>query len=86
MHVLGESWDEIGEFGMILAWNMNGWLIIDVGMSWACMIILRWLVRHDFWYGQDVIPLISRWDLMVVPHWSGYNSTMVVWWCLMVRT
>jgi len=23
---------------------------------------------------------------MVVPHWSGRNSTMVVWWCLMVRT
>jgi len=32
--------------------------------------------------GQDIIPWISRWDLMVVPHWSGRNSTMVAWWCL----
>jgi len=23
---------------------------------------------------------------MVVPHWSGRNSTLVAWWCLMVRT
>jgi len=23
---------------------------------------------------------------MVVPHWLGHNSTMVSWWCLMVRT
>jgi len=23
---------------------------------------------------------------MVVPHWSESNSTMVSWWCLMVRT
>jgi len=22
---------------------------------------------------EDVIPWISRWDLMVVPHWSGCN-------------
>jgi len=32
--------------------------------------------------GQDVISWISMWDLMVVPHWSRRNSTMVVWWCL----
>jgi len=32
--------------------------------------------------GQDVIPWISRWNLMVVPHWSGRNSTRVSWWCL----
>jgi len=31
---------------------------------------------------QDVIPWISRWDLMVLPHWSGHNSTMVTWWYL----
>jgi len=23
---------------------------------------------------------------MVVPHWSRHDSTLVVWWCLMVRT
>jgi len=26
----------IDEFGMILVWNMNGWLVINVGMELVC--------------------------------------------------
>jgi len=36
--------------------------------------------------GQDIIPWISRWDLMVVSYWSRRNSMLVALWCLMVRT
>jgi len=35
--------------------------------------------------GQDVIPWISRWDLMVVAHWSGRNSTLVTGGASLVR-
>jgi len=40
--------------------------------------ILFDLIDNVF-FGQDVIPWISRWDLMVVPHWSRRNSMMVAW-------
>jgi len=46
----------LDKFGMILVQNMKGWLVIFIGMRLVCMIILCWLVRHDFWYGQHVIP------------------------------
>jgi len=48
LHVLNGLWVEIGEFGMILVWDMNGWLVIEAGMELVCMIILCWLMKHDF--------------------------------------
>jgi len=41
-------WAGLDEFGMILVRNMNGWLVIYIDMRLVCMIILHWLVRHDF--------------------------------------
>jgi len=40
LHVLNGCWAEIDEFGMIMVWNMNGWLIINVDMELVCMINL----------------------------------------------
>ena len=46
MHVLSGLWIGNNEFGMTLVWNMNEWLVINVGMELVCMIILCWLVRR----------------------------------------
>jgi len=58
-----------------------GWLIINVVMELLCVMTLCWFKKHEFRYGKDVIPD----GFVVVPHLSGHNSTMVAWWCLMVK-
>ena len=45
---LNDLWAGIDEFVMIFVWNIMGWLVIHIGMRLICMIILCWLVRHDF--------------------------------------
>jgi len=59
MHVISDVWCHIycmrlsGD-EMLLCWTWNGkykfvgWLVIYIGMRLVCMIILCWLVRHDF--------------------------------------
>jgi len=37
LHVLNGLWARIDGFGMILAWNINGWLVINVGMRLVCV-------------------------------------------------
>jgi len=75
---------------MSLAWSWHvtwiGWLVINVDMELVCIMTLCWLEKTWFWCGQDVIPWIARWDLMVVSHWSGRNSTRVSWCCLIGQT
>mgnify|MGYP005946251877 CR=1 FL=1 len=47
MHVLYDLWTRIDEFGMILVWNMNGWLVMNVDMELVCIMTLCWLEKHD---------------------------------------
>ena len=48
LHVLNGLSTGNNEFGMVFVWNMNGWLVMNVGMELICMIIYAWWVRHDF--------------------------------------
>ena len=56
LYVLNGLWVGNDEFGMILVWNMNGWLVMNVGMELVCMIIYAWWVKHDFGVVYGVIP------------------------------
>ena len=40
LHVLSGLWARNDEFGIILVWNMIGWLVTNVGMELVCMITL----------------------------------------------
>jgi len=40
LHVFNGLQVRIDEFGVILVWNMNGWLVIKVDMELVCMINL----------------------------------------------
>jgi len=43
MHALSGLWTGNNQFGMILVWNMNQWLVINVGMGLVCMITIWWV-------------------------------------------
>ena len=60
---------------------LDGWL--NMGVRLVCMINL-WLVGGAWlWYELDVIPWISWWDLMVVPHVKDVIPR-ISWWDLIV--
>jgi len=46
MHVLSGLWTGNNKFGMILVWNMNEWLVINVDMELVWTMILCWLEEH----------------------------------------
>jgi len=48
MHEISDCMGWIDEFGVILARNMNGWLVINVAMELVCIMTLCWLDKHDF--------------------------------------
>ena len=50
LHVFNGLWAEIDEFSM-LAWNMNGWLVMNVGMELVYMIILCLVDETCIWCG-----------------------------------